>query len=93
MIGKKYAQLRPRHRWRAHDPFLLKHASVFLRVGEGVIVMWTPGVLWRCSLSAHLSFVIVAAITATRLLSFRYVVKAKSRDKILYIRCTKMHAR
>lgn len=93
MIGKKYAQLRRRHRWRAHDPFLLKHASVFLGVGEGFIVMWIPGVLWRCSLSAHLSFVIVAAITATRLLSFRYVVKAKSRGKILYIRCTKMHAR
>lgn len=86
MIVKKYAQLRPRHRWTVSDSFLLKHASAFLGVGEGVTVMWTPGVLWRCSLSAHLSFVIVAAITATRLLSFRYVVKAKSRDKILYIR-------
>ena len=41
MIGKKYAQLRPRHRWTAHDSFLVKHASVFLGVGEGVIAMWT----------------------------------------------------
>lgn len=34
-MEKKYAQIRPRHRWTAHDSVLLKHASAFLGGGRG----------------------------------------------------------